>query len=123
MRTIDVSEIVGVVSQAVRKINFDTPGPVLIQLTDVLEHEPSVAGRQAMHDIVENRHIASDRQVPMCQDTGMAVVFAAVGQEVHFEGGDLRAAIIEGVRQGYRAGYLRNSVVAEPLFDRRNTGD
>ncbi len=123
MRAIDVSEIVEKVSQAVRMINFDTPGPVLIQLTDVLEHEPSVAGRLAMHDIVENRHVASGRQVPMCQDTGMAVIFAEVGQDVHFEGGDVREAITEGVRQGYREGYLRNSVVAEPLFDRRNTGD
>jgi fumarate hydratase subunit alpha len=123
MRTIDVGDIVGLVSQAVQTINFDTPAPVLIQLTDILEHEPSVAGRQAMSDIVENRHVASDRQVPMCQDTGMAVIFVEVGQDVHFTGGDLREAITEGVRQGYRAGYLRNSVVAEPLFERRNTGD
>lgn len=123
MRAIDVSEIIEKVSQAVRTINFDTPGPVLIQLTDVLDNEPSVAGRLAMHDIVENRRVASSRQVPMCQDTGMAVIFAEVGQEVHFEGGDVREAITEGVRQGYREGYLRNSVVAEPLFERRNTGD
>ena len=123
MRAIDVREITGMVSQAVRTINFHTPAPVLIQLMDVREHEPSVAGRQAMHDIVENRRVASDRQVPMCQDTGMAVIFVEAGQDVHFEGGDLRAAITEGVRQGYREGYLRNSVVAEPLFERRNTGD
>jgi fumarate hydratase subunit alpha len=123
MRTIDVSDIASQVSQAVQTINFDTPAPVLIQLSDILEHEPSPAGRQAMSDIVENRKVAASRQVPMCQDTGMAVIFVEVGQDIHLAGGDLRQAITEGVRQGYRAGYLRKSVVAEPLFERRNTGD
>jgi fumarate hydratase subunit alpha len=123
MRTIDVREIVGRISAAVQAINFHTPAPVLIQLTEVLEREPSLAGRQAMEDIVENRRIASSRQAPMCQDTGMAVVFVEIGQEIHFLGGDLREAITEGVRQGYRDGFLRNSVVSDPLFERRNTGD
>ena len=123
MRTIDVREIVGRISAAVQTINFHTSAPVLIQLTEVLDHEPSAAGRQAMEDIVENRRIASDRQVPMCQDTGMAVVFVDMGQDIHFVGGELRAAITEGIRQGYREGFLRNSIVAEPLFERRNTGD
>jgi fumarate hydratase subunit alpha len=62
-------------------------------------------------------------QVPMCQDTGMVVVFVDLGQDLRLTGGDLRAAISEGVRQGYAEGYLRKSVVAEPLFERRNTGD
>jgi fumarate hydratase subunit alpha len=88
-----------------------------------MESEPSPAGRQAMRDIVENRHIASARQVPMCQDTGMAVVFVEIGQDVHLVGGELREAINRGVRQGYQEGYLRKSVVAEPLFERHNTGD
>jgi fumarate hydratase subunit alpha len=123
MRTFDVREIVGRISVAVQAINFHTPAPVLIQLTEVLEREPSIAGRQAMEDIVENRRIASSQQVPMCQDTGMAVVFVEIGQEIHFLGGDLREAITEGVRQGYRDGFLRNSVVSDPLFERRNTGD
>ena len=123
MRTIDVREIVGRISAAVQTINFHTSAPVLIQLMEVLDHEPSAAGRQAMEDIVENRRIASDRQVPMCQDTGMAVVFVDMGQDIHFVGGELRAAITEGIRQGYREGFLRNSIVAEPLFERRNTGD
>jgi len=76
-----------------------------------------------MQDIVETRRIASRRQVPMCQDTGMAIVFVDLGQDVHLSGGELWEAIAEGVRKGYREGYLRNSVVAEPLFERRNTGD
>jgi len=123
MRTIDVAEVTAQVRQAVQTINFHTPAPVLEQLKDVWRLEPSPAGQLAMQDIVENRAVADERLVPMCQDTGMVVVFAAVGQEIHFVGGDLRAAIAEGVRQGYREGYLRNSVVAEPLFERKNTGD
>ena len=123
MRTIDVAEITARVREAVQTINFHTPAPVLIQLSEVLAREPSPAGRLAMQDIVDNRAVASSRQVPMCQDTGMVVVFADVGQELRLVGGDVRAAITEGVRQGYREGYLRNSVVAEPLFERPNTGD
>jgi fumarate hydratase subunit alpha len=123
MRNIDVNEITQRIREAVQAINFHTPEPTLIQLTEILVGEPSSAGRQAMRDIVENRHIASARQVPMCQDTGMAVVFVKMGQEARFVGGDLPNAIVEGVRQGYKEGFLRNSVVAEPLFERKNTKD
>jgi fumarate hydratase subunit alpha len=123
MRTVDVNEITPRIAEAVKSINFHTPQPTLIQLTDVLQTEPSAAGRQAMRAIVENRRIASEKQVPMCQDTGMVIVFVELGQEVRLIGGDLRDAIIAGVRQGYKDGYLRNSVVEEPLFERRNTKD
>ena len=123
MRDIDVSELAARVRQAVQDLNFHTPQPALVQLTEIMASEPSPAGRQAMHDIVENRRIASTRQVPMCQDTGMVIVFVEIGQDVHLMGGDLREAINGAVRQGYRDGYLRKSVVAEPLFERRNTGD
>ena len=123
MRDIDVNEIGARVRQAVQDINMHTPQPALIQLNTILETEPSPAGRQAMRDIVANRAIASERRVPMCQDTGMAIVFIELGQEVHLIGGDLREAINQGVRDGYREGYLRKSVVAEPLFERKNTKD
>jgi fumarate hydratase subunit alpha len=123
MRDVDVDEIRARVQQAVQDLNFDTPRPALVQLTEIMEAERSPAGRQAMRDIVENRYIASARRVPMCQDTGMVVVFVELGQDVHLVGGDLRQAIDEGVRRGYREGYLRKSVVAEPLFERRNTED
>lgn len=123
MRVIDGAEVTARVRQAVQTINFHTPAPVLIQLTEALSQEPSPAGRLALQDIVDNRQVASSRQVPMCQDTGMVVVFADVGQDLHVASGGLRDAIVEGVRQGYREGYLRNSVVAEPLFERPNTGD
>jgi fumarate hydratase subunit alpha len=123
MREIEVGLITQKVREMVQTLNFHTPEPTMNQLIQVLELEPSPAGRQAMHDIVDNRRIASARQVPMCQDTGMAIIFIELGQEVHLTGGDLRAAIDEGVRIGFQEGYLRKSVVAEPLFQRRNTGD
>jgi fumarate hydratase subunit alpha len=123
MKKIHVHDVAEQVRQAVQTINFHTAGPTLIRLTEVLEREPSPAGRQAMTDIVENRQIASLQQIPMCQDTGMALVFVTLGQEVRLIGGDLRAAITDGVRRGYAEGYLRESVVAEPLFERRNTAD
>lgn len=123
MRTVDVRDVTTRVAAAVQQINFHTPEPVLVQLRAVLTREVSPAGRQAMRAIVANREIASAQATPMCQDTGMALIFVELGQDVRLEGGDLRGAIAEGVRQGYAAGYLRNSVVAEPLFDRRNTKD
>ena len=86
------------------------------------EREPSEAGRGALCDMVENFRCASDNGLPICQDTGMAVVFADLGQEVHITGGDFEEAITEGVRRGYVNGYLRKSVVADP-FRRINTGD
>ncbi len=123
MREIDVHQITEHVATAVQTLNFDTPSPVLDQLSDVLQREISPTGREAMRAIVANRQLAMVRRVPMCQDTGMAIVFVTLGQEVHLTGGDLATAITEGVRRGYRAGYLRNSVVAEPLFERKNTRD
>ena len=123
MREIEVDLITQKVREMVQTLNFHTPEPTMNQLIQVLELEPSPAGRQAMHDIVDNRRIASARQVPMCQDTGMAIIFIELGQEVHLTGGDLRAAIDQGVRIGFQEGYLRKSVGGEPLFQRRNTGD
>lgn len=123
MREIDVTQITERVSEAVKTLNFHTPQPALIQLIDIQQHEPSPAGRQAMNAIVENRQLASQKQVPMCQDTGMVICFVELGQDVRLVGGSVREAITEGVRRGYAEGYLRSSVVAEPLFDRRNTRD
>lgn len=123
MRIIDVNTITARIVEAVKSINFHTPQPTLIQLVDVLQTEPSPAGRQAMRAIVENRRIASEKQVPMCQDTGMVIVFVELGQDVHLIGGSLREAITAEVRQGYAEGFLRKSVVSEPLFERKNTDD
>jgi fumarate hydratase subunit alpha len=86
------------------------------------EAEESVLGRQILCQLEENLRIAEEDQIPICQDTGMAVIFMKVGQEVHIDGGNLEEAIQEGVRQGYQEGYLRKSVVKDPIF-RKNTGD
>jgi fumarate hydratase subunit alpha len=123
MRTIDVSLLRDAVRRAVQDINIHTPQPVMIQLESILQLEPSPAGQMAMGDIVENRRIASARQMPMCQDTGMAIICVELGQDVHLVGGALRDALTEGVRLGYDEGYLRKSIVAEPLFERINTKD
>jgi len=123
MRNIKAALITELVRKAVQVINFDTPAPTLERLQSALGHEPSIAGRQAVSDILENRQIAARECIPMCQDTGMAVVFVEMGQDVHINGGSLTGAITEGVRLGYKEGYLRKSVVSEPLFDRLNTGD
>jgi len=123
VRTIDVRTVTERVCEAVQKVNFLTPEPTFTRLTEALANEPSPAGRSALGDIVENRRIAASQSLPMCQDTGMALIFVELGQEVRLVGGCLESAIAEGVRRGYADGYLRKSVVAEPLFDRRNTGD
>lgn len=85
--------------------------------------EESEVGRRVLGMILENHRLAAREQRPACQDTGLAVIFLEIGQDVRIEGGDLVAAINEGVRRGYEKGYLRKSVVAEPLFDRKNTRD
>ena len=87
----------------------------------VLKEESSL-GRQILNQFEENLKIAGENMIPICQDTGMAVIFVKVGQNVHFDGGDLTTAINEGVRQGYTQGYLRKSVVADPIY-RENTND
>lgn len=86
------------------------------------EQEISLTGKEILQILMQNADIAHNEQVPMCQDTGFAVVFVELGQDVRIEGGDLYEAINEGVRKGYTEGYLRKSVVSHPL-ERKNTGD
>ena len=86
------------------------------------ECEKSPLGRQILEQLQENLKIAGEDMIPICQDTGMAVIFLDVGQDVHFQGGVLETAVNEGVRQGYRDGFLRKSVVRDPIF-RENTND
>ncbi len=98
------------------------PPDVVGALEAAREREESRLGREVLSRLLENARIAQEDGVPMCQDTGLAVVFVELGEDVHITGGHLRDAIAEGVRQGYEKGYLRKSVVFSPL-DRRNTGD
>lgn len=96
-------------------------------VTEKIEHfkglEASPVGRNVLDQLLENNRIAAEDKVPICQDTGMAVVFVDLGQDVYLEGGDFEEAIQEGVRQAYEKGYFRKSVVGEPLFNRVNTKD
>lgn len=91
-------------------------------LKDAVDAEMAPLGKKILHQLQENLTIAGEDMIPICQDTGMAVVFAEIGQDVHFEGGLLEEAINEGVRQGYADGFLRKSVVDDPIF-RENTKD
>ncbi|WP_443666653.1 fumarate hydratase [Eshraghiella crossota] len=91
-------------------------------LDDSVTKEESLLGKQILQQLQENLKIAGDEMIPICQDTGMAVVFIKVGQDVHFTGGNIEDAINEGVRQGYTEGYLRKSVVKDPII-RENTKD
>ena len=123
IREIKAEEIVEAVQAAVQEINFHTPARTMERLRRALETEVSPAGRGAMEDIVKNREIAAEEGLAMCQDCGLVVVFAEVGSEVRIIGRSLTSAIDEGVRRGYEEGYLRKSVVDDPLFERVNTRD
>ncbi len=122
MREIDFEEIARTVAKLCVKANTILSPEIGIQLEAAAETEYSDAGRDALCDMVENFKYAASAGVPICQDTGMAVVFADIGQEVHITGGLFSDAVDEGVRRGYVDGLLRLSVVRDPLR-RVNTGD
>jgi fumarate hydratase subunit alpha len=122
MRPIDAQVITDAVAELCRRSNFELGEDVLRALKDAVSAEESPVGKEVLSRLVENAEIARDEQVPMCQDTGLTVVFAEVGQDVHITGGSLQDAINAGVAKGYGEGYLRKSIVRHPL-DRVNTGD
>jgi len=99
------------------------PSDVYEALKKGRETEESPVGRDVLDQIIKNAEIAKAEDRPICQDCGMAILFLEIGQDVHFEGGSLEEAINKGVAAGYTEGYLRKSVVAEPLFERKNTQD
>ena len=120
-RTIQSTDITRRVRDAIWSINYHTPDATMDGLEQALADEPSPAARGALQQIVDNRRIASSEEVPMCQDTGMAILFVELGEGVSISGGSLRGAIDDAVREAYAP--LRKSVVEEPLFERKNTGD
>ena len=121
MREIDVSEIVNAVKDLFIDANVNLGADVMAALHQALEREESAIGKEVLKELLENARIAKEEGMPICQDTGLAVVFIELGQDVHLKGGDLIEAINEGVRQGSRDGYLRPSVCH--CFSRQNTGD
>ena len=122
MRELDVSLIRDTVARLCIEANTHLPEDVQNAIREFQEKEDWAIARNVLDQIVENYEIARRENVPICQDTGMACVFLEVGQEVHFVGGGLYDAVREGVKQGYGEGYLRKSVVADPIR-RGNTGD
>lgn len=122
MRTIKVAEITRNIREMCIEANHFLSKDMEQAMKRAAEEEKAPLGRQILSQLQDNLKIAGEDMIPICQDTGMTVVFLEVGQEVHFEGGGVTDAINEGVRQGYVEGYLRKSVVKDPLI-RENTKD
>ena len=122
MRSVDVSIVTRNIKEMCIQANHFLSEDMDIAMKNAMETEEAPLGKQILTQLQENLKIAGEDMIPICQDTGMAVVFIEVGQEVHFEGGSLTDAINEGVRQGYVEGYLRKSVVGDPII-RENTKD
>ena len=122
MRSVDVSIVTRNIKEMCIEANHFLSEDMDIAMKNAVETEKAPLGKQILTQLQENLKIAGEDMIPICQDTGMAVVFIEVGQEVHFEGGSLTDAINEGVRQGYVEGYLRKSVVGDPII-RENTKD
>lgn len=122
MREISVQDITKQIKEMCIEANYFLSQDMAAALEHAAGSERSELGRDILHKLQENLRIAGEDQIPICQDTGMAVVFVEIGQEVHLTGGNLEDAINEGVRQGYVEGFLRKSVVGDPLI-RENTKD
>lgn len=122
MRTVQAEDITNAVKEMCISVNYQLSDDMKSCMDQAVQKEKSALGKQILGQLEENLNIAREDRIPICQDTGMAVVFADIGQDVHIEGGYVEEAIQEGVRRGYQEGYLRKSVVEDPLI-RRNTGD
>ena len=122
MRELSVSLLTEKIAEMCVSINHDLSEDMKCALGNAKQHEASPIGQKVLDQLQENLLIAKQKMIPICQDTGMAVIFLEIGQEVHFVDGDLEAAVNEGVRRGYTEGYLRKSVVNDPIL-RENTKD
>ena len=123
MRTVQFDTVVDAVRILCMNAACDLPRDVLESLETALEWEQSPQGRAVLEQCIENAHIAARQRMPVCQDTGTAVFYVTIGSGCSIGNGTLTDAINEGCRRGYRDGYLRTSIVNDPLFDRKNTGD
>jgi len=121
LREIKANKIKDKVKELFLRANYHIDQDLMLRLEEALREEASPIGKTVLKMIIENNKIASKEEVPICQDTGLAVVFVEVGQEVHLVGGDFTEAINQGVKEAYQEGYLRKSVVDDPVFERKNT--
>ncbi len=122
MRNINTDIIIKNIKEMCIEANYQLSDDVECTVKNSINSEKSILGRQILEQLSENIEIAKTDNIPICQDTGMAIVFIKIGQDVHIEGINLEDAINEGIRQGYQEGYLRKSVVGDPLI-RENTND
>lgn len=123
MRKVDVSLIREAVAQMSIDSNIFLSDAYRSVVNDAVEKENNTTAKALFSDMCQNLDMAVENKLPVCQDTGMAVVFITYGQDVLFTGGSLTGAVNEGVEKGYREGYLRKSVVADPLYERKNSGN
>ncbi len=123
MRRVSTDEITRAVRDLTIEANYRIPEETVELFRKALKEEESPLGKEVLTQILENVEAASKERIPYCQDTGVTVVFLEIGQEVVIEGGDLIEAVNEGVRRATKEGYLRASMVWDPVFERKNTGD
>lgn len=123
MRTVDVADITAAVAKMSMDANYYLSEDILAALQASEKKESSPLGKDILGKLIQNAGIARDEQMPICQDTGMAVFIVELGQDVHITGGSFVDAINAGVAKGYTEGYLRKSVASDPLFERKNTQD
>ena len=123
MREISLSTLTDKIAELCKKAATELPDDVVENLAKALGREKSEVGKETLRDIKVNLQIAKDESVPLCQDTGFTVVVLDIGQEVHFTGGSIEDAVNEGVRRGYKDGFLRNSILRDPIRRDKNTGD
>lgn len=122
MREIEAKKITETVKDLCIKANYELPDDMINSLNEALKKERSQNGREVLRQLIANAGIAKKERYPICQDTGLAVIFIEVGQDVRITGGSLAEAVNEGVSRGYKEGFLRRSVSGDP-FLRKNTGD
>lgn len=122
MRSINVDEIITCIKNMCIEANFKLASDVDVAIREAYDKESSSLGKRVLGQLLDNLDIAENEYIPICQDTGMVIVFVTIGQEVYIEGGSLEEAINEGIRRGYKEGYLRKSIVYDPLI-RNNTKD
>lgn len=122
IRTVNTEEITRNIKEMCIEANYTLSSDMDEKMRNISQKESAPLGRQILEQLTENLDIAKNDNIPICQDTGMAIIFMKIGQNVHIEGGNLEDAINEGVRQGYKEGFLRKSVVEDPIY-RENTKD
>jgi fumarate hydratase subunit alpha len=123
MKTISYDTIIAQVRDLCIKAATRLPSDTRSAIQAAVRAEKSPLGKSILEKCLTNADIAAEQQVPICQDTGIAVFFVEMGTDVHIAGGSLKGAIQQGTKQGYKDGFLRNSIVSDPIFGRKNTGD